>query len=147
MIRRPPRSTRTDTLFPYTTLFRSERRGMVLDAAILAGCLLLVSFLLFEIRESRREAEPERKARDAAILANQAKSRSPANLSHALSPPRNVPIGYPDLLRSEPLGRLGAAGYRDYRNDIPKSAGIPLTLLHDVIDIVCDYSDMMKFFV
>src|SRR3546814_8011940 len=26
MIRRPPRSTRTDTLFPYTTLFRSDRR-------------------------------------------------------------------------------------------------------------------------
>src|SRR3546814_17769581 len=29
MIRRPPRSTRTDTLFPYTTLFRS-RRGQIL---------------------------------------------------------------------------------------------------------------------
>src|SRR3546814_11265007 len=27
MIRRPPRSTRTDTLFPYTTLFRSMRDG------------------------------------------------------------------------------------------------------------------------
>src|SRR3546814_20024584 len=27
MIRRPPRSTRTDTLFPYTTLFRSDRIG------------------------------------------------------------------------------------------------------------------------
>src|SRR3546814_9397132 len=26
MIRRPPRSTRTDTLFPYTTLFRSSAR-------------------------------------------------------------------------------------------------------------------------
>src|SRR3546814_4891936 len=26
MIRRPPRSTRTDTLFPYTTLFRSQSR-------------------------------------------------------------------------------------------------------------------------
>src|SRR3546814_8452083 len=26
MIRRPPRSTRTDTLFPYTTLFRSQHR-------------------------------------------------------------------------------------------------------------------------
>src|SRR3546814_9958208 len=26
MIRRPPRSTRTDTLFPYTTLFRSNER-------------------------------------------------------------------------------------------------------------------------
>src|SRR3546814_4124106 len=29
MKRRPPRSTRTDTLFPYTTLFRSERRRRV----------------------------------------------------------------------------------------------------------------------
>src|SRR3546814_5774318 len=28
MIRRPPRSTRTDTLFPYTTLFRSRERAM-----------------------------------------------------------------------------------------------------------------------
>src|SRR3546814_21093678 len=29
MIRRPPRSTRTDTLFPYTTLFRSARHSHV----------------------------------------------------------------------------------------------------------------------
>src|SRR3546814_6821512 len=29
MIRRPPRSTRTDTLFPYTTLFRSVAEGEV----------------------------------------------------------------------------------------------------------------------
>src|SRR3546814_12784463 len=29
MIRRPPRSTRTDTLFPYTTLFRSPEPGRV----------------------------------------------------------------------------------------------------------------------
>src|SRR3546814_1782206 len=28
MVRRPPRSTRTDTLFPYTTLFRSPRRPL-----------------------------------------------------------------------------------------------------------------------
>src|SRR3546814_12633140 len=28
IIRRPPRSTRTDTLFPYTTLFRSQDRGL-----------------------------------------------------------------------------------------------------------------------
>src|SRR3546814_6512163 len=30
MIRRPPRSTRTDTLFPYTTLFRSSIPGPAL---------------------------------------------------------------------------------------------------------------------
>src|SRR3546814_19246345 len=29
MIRRTPRSTRTDTLFPYTTLFRSGRGGLL----------------------------------------------------------------------------------------------------------------------
>src|SRR3546814_2336302 len=33
MIRRPPRSTRTDTLFPYTTLFRSRRANHPLKAA------------------------------------------------------------------------------------------------------------------
>src|SRR3546814_10656765 len=32
MIRRPPRSTRTDTLFPYTTLFRSDRDRHALAA-------------------------------------------------------------------------------------------------------------------
>src|SRR3546814_16803935 len=32
MIRRPPRSTRTDTLFPYTTLFRSQGEPMTLTA-------------------------------------------------------------------------------------------------------------------
>src|SRR3546814_16816372 len=33
MIRRPPRSTRTDTLFTYTTLFRSVRRGTIVWTA------------------------------------------------------------------------------------------------------------------
>src|SRR3546814_5440642 len=33
MIRRPPRSTRTDTLFPYTTLFRS----MGIESRVLSG--------------------------------------------------------------------------------------------------------------
>src|SRR3546814_3934121 len=32
MIRRPPRSTRTDTLFPYTTLFRSDVNSEVPEA-------------------------------------------------------------------------------------------------------------------
>src|SRR3546814_1056527 len=42
MIRRPPRSTRTDTLFPYTTLFRSAvdlQLGLGQQAAVAAGRL------------------------------------------------------------------------------------------------------------
>src|SRR3546814_20433581 len=39
MIRRPPRSTRTDTRFPYTTLFRSQRfdPSKATHAELLAG--------------------------------------------------------------------------------------------------------------
>src|SRR3546814_11243539 len=42
MIRRPPRSTRTDTLFPYTTLFRSAAAfaGLPVGATVLRTALL-----------------------------------------------------------------------------------------------------------
>src|SRR3546814_10173769 len=39
MIRRPPRSTRTDTLFPYTTLFRSVPGPLVETVAVVAPLL------------------------------------------------------------------------------------------------------------
>src|SRR3546814_3194858 len=42
MIRRPPRSTRTDTLFPSTTLFRSPLAALVLPPATAAALLLPV---------------------------------------------------------------------------------------------------------
>src|SRR3546814_10146085 len=44
MIRRPPRSTRTDTLFPYTTLFRSIERLQMLDAVVEKALLALHQF-------------------------------------------------------------------------------------------------------
>src|SRR3546814_5727085 len=37
IIRRPPRSTRTDTLFPYTTLFRSHRHQALAAVVLEAG--------------------------------------------------------------------------------------------------------------
>src|SRR3546814_10250165 len=56
MIRRPPRATRTDTLFPYTTLFRSqERRGSRQGAGGLARQ---------ESGEGRRDVERHRAAGD-----------------------------------------------------------------------------------
>src|SRR3546814_5093162 len=39
MIRRPPRSTRTDTLFPYTTLFRSARGAAIAGVSRAAKAL------------------------------------------------------------------------------------------------------------
>src|SRR3546814_20219104 len=52
MIRRPPRSTRTDTLFPYTTLFRSGVDHVVL--------------LDLEVVGAEREALQERRLEDEA---------------------------------------------------------------------------------
>src|SRR3546814_17419426 len=46
MIRRPPRSTRTDTLFPYTTLFRS------IEGAGIEPCLLVAMFVAERIADS-----------------------------------------------------------------------------------------------
>src|SRR3546814_8360578 len=54
MIRRPPRSTRTDTLFPYTTLFRS---GAAEDHVAAAGGLQEIMGGLAEAAFRRRQAE------------------------------------------------------------------------------------------
>src|SRR3546814_12253631 len=60
MIRRQPRSTRTDTLFPYTTLFRSGSRRA--DAAL---ALPLFRRQICGARSARAAADgaPERRAR------------------------------------------------------------------------------------
>src|SRR3546814_15326380 len=50
MIRRPPRSTRTDTLFPYTTLFRSLQGWRQCRGSRLHSPLPLVDFRLFPAR-------------------------------------------------------------------------------------------------
>src|SRR3546814_10535210 len=49
MIRRPPRSTRTDTLFPYTTLFRSQ-----------AACVARWSGGILDFVNDVRKPEPDR---------------------------------------------------------------------------------------
>src|SRR3546814_966562 len=68
MIRRPPRSTRTDTLFPYTTLFRSSLEWNVQDllreesafAARLAdGNINRTSRLMLVAGDQDRDDDPE----------------------------------------------------------------------------------------
>src|SRR3546814_9038372 len=51
MIRRPPRSTRTDTLFPYTTLFQSElsRQKRAAGRRWLLSCSVISSQCVVEI--------------------------------------------------------------------------------------------------
>src|SRR3546814_8946149 len=89
MIRRPPRSTRTDTLFPYTTLFRSrvhvlrpgEREALaqrrpppdadpdngITRVEVLAGSIGVLGLRGFADFEFGRDDQPARKAIDAAL--------------------------------------------------------------------------------
>src|SRR3546814_10931492 len=57
MIRRTPRSTRTDTLFPYTTLFRSARRHeigkLAAEAVADAAGLAVAGLVATELGEGR----------------------------------------------------------------------------------------------
>src|SRR3546814_13177517 len=83
MIRRPPRSTRTDTLFPYTTLFRSGTartnhgyRNITMNLIfILIAALLLISvtlWLAFVLwRGPRLDSSVEHHAVNAAVLRDQ----------------------------------------------------------------------------
>src|SRR3546814_10669262 len=80
MIRRPPRSTRTDTLFPYTTRFRSHlallavtgtlvlwsRGGWALAPALLAHGIALV-FLFAPLHESIHRTAFRRRALNDAV--------------------------------------------------------------------------------
>src|SRR3546814_20623341 len=59
MIRRPPRYTRTDTLFPYTTLFRSLLDGLEgrVDDALGGGALAPDEDLVDDLRDQHRSVD------------------------------------------------------------------------------------------
>src|SRR3546814_19281998 len=66
MIRRPPRSTRTDTLFPYTTLFRSAERGRAGRGRLLShGERRIGSDLVSETRKTTSSTNGSAKEADA----------------------------------------------------------------------------------
>src|SRR3546814_13794083 len=59
MIRRPPRSTRTDTLFPYTTLFRSGSGAMLAGAIHSLADTGNQGLLLLGMRRAKRPPSPD----------------------------------------------------------------------------------------
>src|SRR3546814_4731994 len=59
MTRRPPRSTRTDTLFPYTTLFRSGRNHRMRARKITIPALAIAAVLSATVAETAPAAADE----------------------------------------------------------------------------------------
>src|SRR3546814_7522734 len=82
MTRRPPRSTRTDTLFPYTTLFRRSR-----SARGRSGCVCALRFFLFCLPRRRVQPQP----RDAARIGLDHLERPARYVFEAFARLRDVP--------------------------------------------------------
>src|SRR3546814_2032006 len=76
MIRRPPRSTRTDTLFPYTTLFRSDVVGKEeVDGLALVEGLLHPAVALRDFDANPLEGSDQARPVDLFDLANAIKEK------------------------------------------------------------------------
>src|SRR3546814_20867278 len=107
MLRRPPRSTRTDTLFPYATLFRSTRSTIITFSArslavrpLGSGAVPLIGAEATRSPSRHRNRsgdadapwQPTDGTRTTALLGSGSPSASAAT-SAALSPPRALGAG------------------------------------------------------
>src|SRR3546814_20539711 len=121
MIRRPPRSTRTDTLFPYTTLFRSladrlPRKGEHSKAARRQVEQLGVERILPRLAKARAAVD-RRALRPAGVGARGGDGEGVATRHDSsfldLTPLSFRPV-YPPMVRSEGrrLGKGGASTVR-----------------------------------
>src|SRR3546814_4367906 len=107
MRRRPPRSTRTDTLLPYTTLFRSfgddrsslrRSRGEVAARSVDGGrseehtselqSLMRISYAVFCMKQNKTSPHPA--AADHVVLV--CKARGPYDSQTGLHPPQPLPL-------------------------------------------------------
>src|SRR3546814_20938271 len=84
-IPRPPRSTRTDTLFPYTTLFRSVSCTETFDRIALRKSQPAMDLRLLPVREHRADAQCIHTRVRRERLARGARRKRPSCLSDSLS--------------------------------------------------------------
>src|SRR3546814_7140528 len=68
MIRRPPRSTRTDTLFPYTTHVRSRTGGQYVDVSSQDANLAVGAFAIQRLGDGSIEHRVERSFRYGGVI-------------------------------------------------------------------------------
>src|SRR3546814_13232653 len=85
-----------------------------------------------DIKEKERQL---RIARDEAERANHAKSAFLANMSHELRTLLNAIIGFSEIMEQGLFGPLGNPQYREYAEDIRRSASHLLSIISDILDL------------
>ncbi|MGE5547594.1 MAG: nitrate- and nitrite sensing domain-containing protein [Solirubrobacterales bacterium] len=97
------------------------------------GRSLLQVFHDITVRKQAEEAL--RTAREAAEIANRAKSEFLATMSHELRTPLNAIIGFSEIIEGELLGPVGQQQYVEYAKDINDSGRHLLQLINDILDV------------
>jgi PAS domain S-box-containing protein len=100
-----------------------------------AGEVVNFGVIAVDITERKYAEEAMLVAMQEAEVASQAKSEFLANMSHELRTPLNAIIGFAEVVRNEMFGPVGNPKYKDYNNDIYKSAQHLLELITDVLDL------------
>jgi signal transduction histidine kinase len=88
-------------------------------------------------REVTAEVEAARElqlAKERAEAANRTKSEFLANMSHELRTPLNAVIGFSELIRDQPFGKIGM-NYVEYATDINSAGRHLLDVINDVLDL------------
>lgn len=88
-----------------------------------------------DITELMRREMSLIQAKEAAEMANRAKSDFLANMSHELRTPLNSIIGFADLLNNQLLAPTGDPRAREYAADIQTSAQHLLAMINDILDL------------
>ena len=87
-----------------------------------------------DVTERRAAELAQAAARQAAELANRAKSEFLAAMSHELRTPLNAIIGFSDIMSAQPHGEIDPV-YREYVGDINQSGRHLLQLINDILDV------------
>jgi signal transduction histidine kinase len=124
-----------------TTAIKALRNGAYdyFDKSCDIGELLAVLDRCFEKlqlqEDARRAYEELRVAKEAAEVANRAKSAFLATMSHELRTPLNAVMGFSQMMITEVLGSLPNDAYRNYAQHIFDSAEHLLEIINDILDV------------